>query len=256
MYQLCNTSGCCPGGGGTCNGKVFHIIGCNSLDLQGATVSVYDSFGGTLLTSGTTDASGLVTLSWSGSCTVYVTVTYAPRFTAYGNTLTASGTTVITLSAASGYHCVDCFHFSIPVADTLTLTDPQFGTYTLNYNGTFLKWLSGTVSGSYPGGCCNCSIACGAHTANLAYAWPYIPGPSPPKDCRVGIQWGEDPGFPSGCPGNVGLSHDETNLGTGSVTITNPFNISMPIVACTQPCAVFCNGHVLYLSSGTITVTE
>lgn len=124
------TSTCCQN---------FVITGCNSLGVSGATVSVYNTNGGTLLAQAVTPLNGSVTLLWSGSCSVYVTVT-SSRFVSYGQslTLTQNGTTTIGLSITSGYHCMsEC---GIPVADTLNATFTIAGAQTFTFSGS--AWTS------------------------------------------------------------------------------------------------------------------
>ena len=138
-------------GAGTCCQR-FTIKGCNSFALPGATVSVYDSSGGTLLAFGTTDASGNCSLVWSGSCTVYVTIT-AERFTPYGQTLSlsANGTQNITLTPDTGYHCsIVWTNCTWPLSNTLHYTNSFFGNATLTFSGNN---CNGTISYVYPG--CN-----------------------------------------------------------------------------------------------------
>ena len=117
-------------GASTCC-QTFAVAGCNSLALPGATVSVYDHAGGTLLASAVTPASGIVALLWSGSCSVYVTVTEASgRLNAYGSSLTlpGAGTKAITLTPAAGYAC--CISCILPVSNSPSLTDAN-GSYTM-----------------------------------------------------------------------------------------------------------------------------
>lgn len=113
--------------------QTFHAEGCNGRDIAGATVSVYDAMGGTLLASGTTSATGLLTPWWSGSCNAYVTATEpSGRLAGYAASLsaTATGTTVLSLlPEASGYTCLaSC---ALPLADTLHVTFPAAGAQTL-----------------------------------------------------------------------------------------------------------------------------
>jgi len=126
-----------PAYGATTCCQTFTVNGCNSLVLSGATVNVYDTSGGTLLASGTTDAGGNVTLLWSGSCSCYVTATEATgRLTAYGSSLslTANSTTVLSmLPAASGYTCDSAC--TLPISNTLHATFPSAGTKTLTFSG-------------------------------------------------------------------------------------------------------------------------
>lgn len=147
----------------TCS-QTFHIIGCISRSLPGATVSVYVSNGGALLGQSTTGTGGTVTLSWTGSCSVYVTVT-ATGFVSYGQSLTLStgSTTTITLSAATGYHCDSICGCSAPIPLTLQLTDSVIGSLVLTYNGSTNQWECNTTY-NYAGYTAPspCNITCGA----------------------------------------------------------------------------------------------
>jgi hypothetical protein len=103
-----NPGGCnCGVGPGPCS-QTFNVQGCGHF-LVGVTVGVYASSGGALLVSGATDSSGNVTLSWTGSCTVWVAITQA-GYVSYGqvNTLVSGDTTNINLTLASGYTCCQC----------------------------------------------------------------------------------------------------------------------------------------------------
>lgn len=92
---------CC----GTSSSQVFYVTGC-SKPIQGATVTVYDSLGGTSLASGSTDSSGNVSLSWSGGLSVYVT-SVAAGFYDYGASpsLTQGGTTNIVQTIRTDWTC-------------------------------------------------------------------------------------------------------------------------------------------------------
>ena len=150
----CYTStdpGACGCGGGSCS-QNFTVEGCGGLPYEGLTVEVYDSTGTTLLDSGTTDASGDVTLSWTGTSGSYVVeVTGAgARFDAYSQTLalTCGHDTTIGLTPASGYEC--CSGCLLPLADTLFLTDSVVGGVTLSYDAFTGTWI-GTIDYSFPG---------------------------------------------------------------------------------------------------------
>jgi hypothetical protein len=102
------------------------------------TINVYASNGGALLASGITNASYFVQLLWSGTCSVYVTATEpSGKFAVYGKSLslTAHGTTAITLTVASGYVC---FHYEpcvYPIiAGTLYCTFLNAGPQTFTYS--------------------------------------------------------------------------------------------------------------------------
>lgn len=129
-------------GGCGCNfSATFKVEGCGSLAISGATVSVYDHSGGTLLASGTTDGSGNVALSLSSAGTYWVTITgMSARFASFGQntTISGSGTVILTLSAAAGYICyTPC---PIPLPTTL------HATFSSLVSPTTLTWNSGTGS--------------------------------------------------------------------------------------------------------------
>ena len=121
--------------------QTFTMSSCyySTPDLVGTIVNVYVSNGGALLASGATNSSYLVSLLWAGSCHVYVTA-HDPsgRFADYGSllTLTANGTTAITLSAASGYVCPYYEPCVYPmIAGTLHCTFANAGAQTFAYSG-------------------------------------------------------------------------------------------------------------------------
>jgi hypothetical protein len=160
-------SGC--GCNSTCT-QTFTVRGCNSLPVAGLTVSVYTAAGGTLLASGTTNGSGQVALSWSGSSgNYYATVTggLSARFNAYAQTvaINCGASTTINLTPATGYTCIPTC--AVPLADTIhasyagQLYTLVYGTYTSPLSLT--GWLSSvvdlpgaTVPNNGPGGDCTC----------------------------------------------------------------------------------------------------
>lgn len=156
----------------TCS-QTFAVQGCNALAYAGLTVSVYASSGGSPLASGTTSSLGKVTLSWSGSCSVYVTITgQSSRFAAYGQSLslTTGGTRTIALTVASGYVCiVGCL---VPTRSTLSLSASSGATASLAYNSTTARF-TGSGTYAYPG-CGN--VACGCAAASIPVVWTWIPG--------------------------------------------------------------------------------
>ncbi len=97
MPGIMQAPGGCNCGGAPCS-QTFTVRGCLGALVSGATVTVYDTMGGSTLATGATNSSGVVSLSWTGSTTVYVTAS-APTgglFT-YGQTLTLTcggGTTL------------------------------------------------------------------------------------------------------------------------------------------------------------------
>lgn len=139
----------------TCN-QVFHVTGCNALGLEGATVGVWtDSSKTTLVATGTTDASGNLTLDLGSAGTYYREVSASRFATASGNfTATCTGGTVSdALSPASGYHCyTGC---SIPLPDTLHFSDSALGTSgTATWFAPLSRWLGSDSFSTF--GCGGC----------------------------------------------------------------------------------------------------
>jgi len=131
--------------------------------------------GGSLLASGVTPAYGSVSLLWSGSCSVYVTVTEpSGRFTAYGQSLslTANGSTTVTMTPASGYHCLGGYMTGCvyPEPDTLHFSDTLFGNSgTMTYDSGSGNWVSGQYPYTWPADAC--STTCPAASGYVIYHW-------------------------------------------------------------------------------------
>ncbi len=116
-----------------------------------------------MISTGTTDANGLIILDagTAGSYTVTATET-SGRFASFSQLMTlACGQSVnVPMTAASGYECVTLLAGCLyPVPDTLTLTDSVIGTCTLTFAGGSWK---GSIIYTYPGfanlGClCACN---------------------------------------------------------------------------------------------------
>ncbi len=130
---------------GTANVLSGNVDGCNSANLEGATVTLTQ--GATTLGTGTTDASGnySITFNWSSGL-VTITATRS-RFATYTDTFTPTGcnattTRNFTMSPAtgsgSGYRCLGCGG-ALPISETLTNTPPFGGPFTMNF-GT-ATWL-------------------------------------------------------------------------------------------------------------------
>lgn len=157
-----------PGGcgcGGTAWTQDFEVHGCDGTGYPGVTVSVYSASGGTLLASGTTDASGDVSLAWTGTgSTWWVTVGGASaRFQAFAQSmgLINGNFTPLDLAEATGYHCSQlCL---LPLADALHLTDSIVGAVALNYDAGTGNWV-GTATYNYPG-CGAAGCGCVANAA-------------------------------------------------------------------------------------------
>lgn len=172
-----NPSCCCSGT--TCNGNVFTIHGCaqscgGTTGVDGVTINVYTSSGGTLLATGTTNSSGTVTLSWSGTAT-YWTASKS-RWTTYtaSGTLTCGATQTATLTPATGYRCLGTIcgttTFADPISETLYATDTLGNSWTLTYNSGTNQW-EGSTTGSYAGGTGITCGGCGATTETLSLAF-------------------------------------------------------------------------------------
>ena len=147
MGDMFAVGGCdCNCNSGTCS-QTFNVTGCGAA-LSGATVTINVSSGGTQLATGTTNGSGQVTLSWTGSCTVWVSIAKT-GYTSYGQVdpLTSGGTTNVTLVIASGYGCCQCaiptttLHYSF----TAPGCTPSSGTGTLSYSGSNIWTLDAGV---------------------------------------------------------------------------------------------------------------
>ena len=89
-----------------------------------ATVSVYSSFGGTLLSQGTESFNSAITLLWQGSCSVYVTATESNGRLSYAGSLslTSNGTTTLAMTPNSGFICYTGTLCIFPLPTTLHST--------------------------------------------------------------------------------------------------------------------------------------
>lgn len=206
----------------------FTVHGCNSLAYQGVTVSVYTSSGGTLLASGTTDATGSVTLSWSGAAgNDWVTVTgQSARFAAYGATtsITNGGSTTITLTPAAGYYCFPGSGCLLPLAATIHATDTLLGNATLTYQ------TSGTYAGQW--------------IADTSYTYPGLTNPNGIAQCFSGtvhihwtlgnVGWSCDPTTGT-CPAYDGTYNPSTapcstsSVNTTQTQVCSPFSINQTV---------------------------
>lgn len=139
----------------TCS-HTFSVTGCTHAVAE-ATVTVYDHAGGTILVTGTTDASGNVTLTWDGSCTVYVTIS-APCFnsTSQSATYTNGGTTTVNLTTPTGTNCGKCCNPPsgwIILDDNTSLTLTSIGGFsyraTYTYTRTNAVDIFCSTTGSY-----------------------------------------------------------------------------------------------------------
>jgi hypothetical protein len=121
-----------------CAVPVVTCQGCPSsagnLPLAGQAIQVWDHSGGTLLTTLTADGSGNISLS-AGT---YWLIPAGGRFN--GQNVTISGNRAVNFASASGYTCINTASgCPIPIANTLHLTDSQYGAYTLTFasNGCY-----------------------------------------------------------------------------------------------------------------------
>jgi hypothetical protein len=122
-----------------CNpGIVVTVWGCFD-PLGSYSISLYTSSGGSLVGNYTTDSGGVATLPQG---TFWVTSSDG-RFA--GSSTIYSYPCDITLVPASGYHCLSGTICNLPVADTLTYTDPN-GSITLTYNLIQGFWLGCSVN--------------------------------------------------------------------------------------------------------------
>ncbi len=132
--------------------QTFTVTGCNNTALSGATVSVYDTEGGTLLASGTTASNGNVTLWWSGPCSVYVTAGPCEGYTNYGQSLAlvqAATTTIALPPQVVGSTCCD----NVYITPTLYVTDSN-GILTITKSGS--TWVPSSCLTVAVGSKANC----------------------------------------------------------------------------------------------------
>jgi hypothetical protein len=152
------------------------ISGCaGNLAVAGMDVVLTDP-GMVTLWMGTTDSSGHYSGSIAITGTVVVTVTVTPlsaRFAITAGTVSVtSGTAAtknITLNPASGYACAGCQY---PVAKTITVVDPNWGTFTATWTASLPApdsgpgWTTGMQSLTYPG---YAPGGCAAGTLHISY---------------------------------------------------------------------------------------
>ena len=142
--------------------------GCNSTALVTYAVDIYNTSGGTLLYSLTTDSSGHISLPggtyWIQS---------ADGFFA-GPSFTVRAPASITLTAATNYVCATSCCALLPIPRTLSITD-TIGTYTATWSNISSSWetglgVSNNVSpvASCTGGT-TCTWQSGTHTGTTSY---------------------------------------------------------------------------------------
>jgi hypothetical protein len=167
------------------------LKGCNSLGISGATVTIKDHATGTVLGTATTTSgggfSGTVTLT-SNPQSVDIT-TAESRFNASSTTQSWTGggsnaVGTVTLTAATGYHCLaGCAR---PLPGTLTFTHSIYGAFTSTFSST--KWVVSTTV-NYPGGG---GTGCSAQ-ANEPVTWTLT-------TAAVFTEQYNCTGLPGGCP--------------------------------------------------------
>ena len=189
--------------------QTFTFRGCNNSLLTGANVRVRASSGGTILTTGTTNGSGVVTLSWSGSNTVWVE-TVSPKFAGQSQTVTCGGSKIVSFNPASGYYCVICCAY--PVPSTLYWSDSYLGlsSIPITYDAPNTRW-DATTSCNYPG----CGANCSASTINVLCAFLVVS-----TFCLSYLYFSEDI---HGCPVTGTAVFDAQRL---TVTSADPFAAS------------------------------
>ncbi len=140
----CGCSGC---------GQTFTVWGCNQQPISGATVTVYDPTFTTVLASGTTNASGVVALTWAGNGSVGVEVSgLSSRFAAYQATLslTCGGSTTLQMTAATGYACWAYSGCGLPTTTQLQCTATGFTgiSWPQNMAASGFGWGTGVLTDS------------------------------------------------------------------------------------------------------------
>lgn len=250
---------CCDCGG--CP-MVFDVTGCRSVKLPGALCSVWtDSSKTTFVGSATTDSAGAATVPVPGAGSYYSEISHSRFATNTGTSTVAcpAGTTrTVTLSPATGYHCIPLgTACALPAADTLYLVT-SFGNATLTYNaagtgGGGPDWLGG-VDVDYPGGCGTCTSYPGAGAAPIPYTVRVtfvFRGLSPVFFYRRHIaSFRSSWGISANCP-----KPDAIVASTEQVTAT----VAMPTFTC--PAALLASGTYSFAcfpptTSGTWSLTE
>lgn len=137
----------------------FVVYGCNGIGLAGVGVTVAS-------VTKTTDSSGKTHVAWSSinGCSDDATIDAgSARFdvATVTSTFTTNATTTVTLTVASGYHCIAGCEW--PISNTLHATHPVFGAITYTYSAG--SWVA-TVSYAYPG-----LGACPAKTVTVTCTW-------------------------------------------------------------------------------------
>lgn len=153
----------------------FNVKGCNSLNLENATVTIWTNSGKTSqVATGTTNSSGNVDLDVHSAGSYYHEVTTGGHFTVSSGTttLTCNSTVNIALTAASGYVC--CSQVAQAIPTTLHWTDSDT-TKTLTYaSGIWSVRYDGNVTvnpiSNCPGGFPDCAGGDGNPVLTLSVA--------------------------------------------------------------------------------------
>ena len=125
----------------TCGASVSMLCsGCNSASLVTYAVQIYNTSGGTLLYSLTTDSTGHISLP-----TGTYWIQSADGFFA-GPSFTVSTPATITLTVATGAVCVSCCPMAIP--NILSITDVR-GSFLATWSTIFNEWRTPTTTGTW-----------------------------------------------------------------------------------------------------------
>lgn len=264
-----NAPGCC--GCGCTVTLISHVnaaCGTQQGGLVGATVTARRNSDNVLLATGTTDASGNVTLTFNDplattSGTYKLQATKPPRWGTSSITtvtVTCGGSQSRTLSVplAAGFTC--CLFCAEPIPTVLHLTDPV-AARTLTFNGSILGWFL-CISVSEPNGqAFDGAFSCLPAAVNGAMAYtlkcPTVAGgpftlrqewstcgSGPPDNAKLaaGFCGSTSVGFTS--PGGRFVASNTVNGSSGA-----------PAPACT-PLSLTFNLTGTYYIPGTVTVTE
>ncbi len=217
-----------------CNCATVQVNGCAGKAMEGATVNVYASDGGTLLFSGTTNSDGQVATGVDPG-TYWVTITgISYRWESYAQSIAlGSGITVITLSPASGYAC--CALCALPLSTTLSCSDSSFGGCTLTYNSGSGEWV-GSITATSRG--CN---DCAENAVTLNYFLRCTSGG------EIGLTWLSE--YPSFCPGNIyGFTGANFGVGISSLSCPESFSASGSATPVTFAYVLYCTSSAVTLS--------
>lgn len=235
---MLNRKHCCCVTSPPCN-VTIHVTGCGGLALRGATVKVWTNSGKTvLIASGTTNASGDVTLDLVSVGTGWIEILGVTRFNDINQSFgwSCSRTYSFAMTVATGFACVGGCAW--PIKNVLQLTDSVYGAFTLTRSGSI--WLSGPgfpngINIGFPG-CRGCPAA----TVNILFSF----------DAGWNVQYSH--GLPLLCPSVSG-----TTWTTPGSKVCSTQTCYIPGVSAFL--AVWTWNHldgVLYCSDPTWTITE